>query len=277
MRIKQSTSFPHPVLAEHTGDYGNQKFVINLEIEEEPSAGAVFLIGSAAIDDSSIQELIETGLAKFGLMIHCQDTYLDQFVECPAGEIKLNLSGGRVRGTVHVRGVVIATQEVQRLKSENIDDEFPADARVVHQGDFIALTPELSFEAGLEKLVPLEAIFRLKRSEDTSEGQFQLEWDSESIEIYAHPDLYDVLHSLREQASMRDLLIPSLYLPVVMSTLDAMREEDDFANRRWYSVVSARCKAEGIDIKSIDDLAEAAQKLLDAPLGLLKTVAERVN
>lgn len=277
MRIKQSTSFPHPVLAEHTGDYWDRKFVINLEVEEEPSAGTVYLRGSAAIDDSSIQRMIETGRAKFGLMIHCQDTYLDRFVECSLGEIKLDLSGGRVRGTVYVRGVVIATQEVQRLESENIDDEFPPDARVVRQGDFIALTQELSFEAGLEKLVPLEAIFRLKRSEATPEGQFQLEWDSESIEIFAHPALYDVLHSLREQASMRGLLIPSLYLPVVMSTLDAMQDEDGFANRRWYSVVSARCKAEGIDIKSIDDLAEAAQKLLDAPLGLLRTVAERVN
>lgn len=277
MRVKQSTSFPHPILAEHTGDYGGREFVINLEIEEEPSAGAVSLSGSAAIDDSSIQRMIEKGQAKFGLMIHCQDTYLDQFVECSLGGIKLDLSGGRVRGTVYVRGVVIATQEVQRLESENIDDEFPSDARVVRQGDFIALTQELSFEAGLEKLVPLEAIFRLKRSESTPEGQFQLEWDSESIEIFAHPALYDVLHSLREQASMRDLLIPSLYLPVVMSTLDAMRDEEDFASRRWYSVVSARCKAEGIDIKNIDDLAEAAQKLLDAPLGLLRTVAERVN
>lgn len=276
MRIKQSTSFPHPVLAEHTGDYGERKFLINLEIEEEPNAGAIFLQGSAAIDDPSIQQLIEVGLAKFGLMIHCQDTYLDQFVECPIGEIKLNLSGGRVRGTVHVRGVVISTQEKQRLESEHIVDEFPADARVVDEGDFIALTQELSFEAGLEKLVPLESIFRLKKSEGAPEAQFQLGLDSESIEIHAHPDLYDVLHSLREQASMRDLLIPSLYLPVVMCTLDAMRG-DDFADKRWYSVVSARCNMEGIDIKNIDDLAGVAQRLLDAPMGLLKTVAERVN
>ncbi len=277
MRVKQSTSFPHPILAEHTGDYGDRTFIVNLEIEEEPGVGAVSLRGSATIDDSSVQRMIDTGKAKIGLMIHCQDTYLDQFVECPAGEIRLNLSGGRVRGTVHVRGVVLATQELLRLESENIDAEFPADSRLVHQGDFIALSQELSFEAGLEKLVPLESIFRLKRAEDTPEGQFRIKWDSEAIEIFAHPALYNVLHSLREQASMRDLLIPALYLPVVMSTLDAMREEEDFASRRWYSVVSARCKAEGIDIKNIDDLAEAAQRLLDAPLGLLKTVAERVN
>lgn len=276
MRIKTSTSFPYPVLSTHTGDYDDRTFSINLEIEEEPHVGAVFLRGSATIDDPSINDFIQTGVAKFGLMIHCQDTYLDQFVECPLEEIKLDMSGGRVRGTVHVRGVVISTQENLSLGSTHIVDEFPPDVRFAQEGSFIALTTELTFEAGLEKLAPLESIFRLKKSEDTPEGQFRLGLDSESVEIHAHPDLYNVIHNLREQASLRDLLIPSIYLPVVMSALDAMRE-DDFIEKRWHIIMSARCNAEGIDVKNIDDLAAVAQNLLASPMKVLKTVAERVN
>jgi len=275
MRVKPFTSFPHPVLAGYTGDYGDRIFSLLMEIEEEPDQGAVLLQGNAVIDDPTITLLIESGRAKLGLMIYCQDTYLDQLVECPLGEIKLNLSGGRVRGTVHVRGVVVVAQDGLTLDSKHIVDEFPLDARTARAGDFIALTEELSFEAGLEKLAPLESIFRLKKSDEIQEGQFQLNLDSESIEILAHPSLYDVLHSLREQATMKDLLLPSLYLPVVMSVLDAMRS-DEYADKRWHGVISARCNAEGIDVKNVE-LEAVAQKFLDTPMKWLKTVVERMN
>lgn len=275
MRVKPFTSFPHPILAGHTGDYGDRAFLLQLEIEEDPSQGAVLLQGKAVMDDPSITLLVESGKAKLGLMIHCQDTYLDQLMECHLGEIKLNLSGGRVRGTVHVRGVVVAAQDGLTLDSKHIVDEFPLDARTAQAGDFIALTEELSFEAGLEKLAPLESIFRLKKSAEIEEGQFQLGLDSESIEILAHPGLYDVLHSLREQAAMKDLLLPSLYLPVVMSVLDAMRS-GEYADKRWHSVMSARCNAEAIDVKNAE-LEVVAQKLLDTPMKWLKTVVGRMN
>lgn len=275
MRVKPFTSFPHPVLAGYTGDYGDRIFSLRMEVEEEPDQGAVFLQGSAVIDDPSVAKLVENGQAKFGLMIHCQDTYLDQLVECSLGAIKVDLSGGRVRGTVHVRGVIVAAQDGLALDSKHIVDEFPLDARTARAGDFIALTEELSFEAGLEKLAPLESIFRLKKSEEIKEGQFQLGLDSESIEILAHPNLYDVLHSLREQATMKDFLLPSLYLPVVMSALEAMRSSE-YTDKRWHNVISARCKAEGIDIKNVE-LEVAAQKLLDTPMKWLKTVVERVS
>lgn len=275
MRVKPFTSFPHPVLAGHTGDYGDRAFSLQLEIEEEPDQGAVSLQGNAVIDDPSITLLVESEKAKFGLMIYCQDTYLDQLVECPLGAIKLNFSGGRVRGTVHVRGVVVAAQDGLTLDSEHIVNEFPIDAKVARAGDFIALTEELSFEAGLEKLAPLESIFRLKKSDEIQESQFQLGLDSESIEILAHTTLYDVLYSLREQATMKDLLLPSLYLPVIMAVLDAMRS-GEYADKRWHGVMSARCNAEGIDVKNVE-LEVAAQKLLDTPMKWLKTVVERMN
>src|SRR5690606_17459299 len=146
------------------------------------------------------------------------------------------------------------------LESEQIDAEFPPDSKMVQKGNFIALTPELRFEAGLEKLAPLESIFRLKKSEGVREGHVEIDCDSEAIEILASPSLYDVLYNLR-QTSLKDLLLPALYLPVVMSVLDAMRQ-DDYADRRWYGVMLARCNAEGIDIHQ-GDLAASAQKLLD--------------
>lgn len=274
MRIKQSTSFPHPVLSASTGDYRDRIFQVELEVFESAGAGDVRLAGRMALNDPVILALVESGKASAGLMVTCQDTYVDRFEKCSIPDIDLRLPGGLLRGTVHVQGVVIATEDNLCLESDRIDAEFPPESRVVAQGDFIAVSEELNFEAGLEKLAPLESVFRLKRSESTPEGRFELGFDSEAIEIFAPPLLYDVLYNLR-QTAMKDLLLSAIYLPVVMSALDAMRD-GEYVDRRWCTVITSRCNSEQIDIKR-GDLATSAQKLLDGPLGSLKTVIDKVG
>ncbi len=275
MRIKPAASFPHPVLAESTGDYADRKFQLALAVQEDLNTGQAMLDGHMTMDDPSVSALIADGHARAGLMITCQDTYLDSFEEFQPGEIQFDLSGGKVRGSVIVRGVVVAAQDGLVLKSKSINSEFPPAARVVQLGDIIALTDELRFEAGLEKLAPLESIFRLKRHEDVAEGIFKIDLDSEAIEILVAPGLHGFLSLLREQP-LRDTLLSSLFLPVVMSVLEAMRGEEAYSDRRWHGVMSARCNAVGVDIKN-GDLADAAQQLLNAPLGSLQKVIERVS
>ncbi|WP_440225330.1 hypothetical protein ACQQ2N_08755 [Dokdonella sp. MW10] len=270
MRIRPDTSFPYPVLSDSTGDYGEKKFDLTLEIVETPSTARVILEGSMHLDDEALRRTIDTGKAKSGLMITCVGTYFDRFQECDLNDVRIDLAGGKVRGTVYVRGVLLATQNNVTLESESINAEFPAASRTVQKGDFLALTEEFRFEAGLEKLARLESIFRLKKVTDLPEGRFVSDFESEAIHILAPPSLYDTLYNLRANA-MKNLLLPALYLPVVMSALDAMRS-GNFDDRRWHVVMKARCDAAGIDVNG--DLAEAAQKLLDGPLGLLKPVVE---
>lgn len=275
MRIRPSSSFPHPVLAVSTGDYGDRAFHLTLSVQEDPESGHALLSGAMVVDDPSIQSLLEAGRATAGLMITCLDTYHDNFVRCQLGDVHVELSGGKVRGPVFVRGAVIATQDGVTLDSKWIDTEFPDVSKIVSAGDFIALTEELRFEAGLEKLAPLESIFHLKLHEDITEGAFRIDLESESIEILVASSLHGFLSLLRGQ-QMKDTLLSSLFLPVVMSVLEAMRDEDAYSDRRWYSVMTARCNAEEIDIKH-GDLADSAQKLLDCPLGSLQRVFERFS
>ena len=273
MRIKPAASFPHPVLSESTGDYGDRTFQLDLVVQEDPESGNAVLTGSMALDDSSIQDLLASGEAVSGLMITCLDTYLDTFQRQSLGEVRVDLSGGNVRGSVFVRGVVVAAKDTLTLGSEWIDHEFPARSKVVQSGDLIALTKEHRFEAGLEKLAPLESIFHLMLHDEVREGFFELNLDNEAIEILAASSLHGFLSLLRGQ-KMRDTMLSSLFLPVVMAVLDTMRGDEAYADRRWYSVMSARCNAEGIDFKN-GDIAEAAQRLLDAPLGSLQKLFAR--
>jgi hypothetical protein len=274
MRIKPSTSFPHPVLSKGTGDYGNRTFSASLEVEEKPAIGFAIIKGTIAQDDPAIQSLIDSGDACTGLMITCIGTYFDKFVELPIGAITVDLSGGLVRGAVYIRGAIIATKNNVVLLSEYIDKEFPEEARKVNAGDFIALTEERFFEAGLEKMASFESIFKLKRQEDVAEGEFEVGLDSESIEILVSPSFHQFLSLVRED-QMRDVLLSSLYLPVIMSVLDAMKN-GEHTDRRWHDVISSKCRAEGIDVKN-GDLSKSAQTLLNSPLMSLRSLLERMK
>ncbi|MGN6150614.1 MAG: hypothetical protein ACTHOH_01220, partial [Lysobacteraceae bacterium] len=235
MRIKPSSSFPHPVLSADTGDFLRGDFKIELSVQEEPELGRAVLIGAMSLDDPSMMALLKSGSAISGLMITCLETYLDEFHRCPVGDVRVDLSGGKVRGQVFVRGVVVAAADNIFMDSDSIDSEFPRDARIVQSGEVIALTPELRFEAGLEKLAALESVFHLKQHEDVAEGVFKVDLDGESIDILVAPELHRFLSLLR-QRKLKDTLLSSLFLPVVMIVLDAMRCDDFHAEKRWYGV-----------------------------------------
>lgn len=274
MLIKPSTGFAHPILAAHSSDYGNRQFEIILEVDELPTAGEARLTGRAIIDDDAVISLVRSGSAVFGLMCECPGTYFQQFSPVDLDGFVLDFKDGTLRGQVSIQGVIVAVSEKVELRSSSIVAEYPAHTRVTDAGDLLALTAIHTFEAGLEKLLPMESIFRLASEDSVKPGHFRLDLDSEAIVIRVHSSLYDTIYQLRG-TRLRDVLLPSLYLPVVMSVLDAMKA-GEFPDRRWNSVMTARCSSEGINIADAD-IAMAAQELLDGPMGLLKDVFKGVD
>ncbi|HDS1218636.1 TPA: hypothetical protein QEG05_000541 [Stenotrophomonas maltophilia] len=275
MRIKDSASFPYPVLSSLTKDYGTLSLKVELDIEENPDVGSLFLSGFLGVEDPQVLGLVQRGDASAGVMVTCRDTYYDQFHLTGLEKFRFDLSGGKLRGRTNIRAVVVAVTDGIELASPSISTEFPAVSRSANVGHIIASTEEFAYEVGLEKLAPLESIFHLKLHPDIPEGEFRLNLDGESIDILASAELHGMLSVVRN-SRIRDILLSSLYLPTLMSVLDAMREETQHEGRRWHTVMAARCSAEAIDLETCD-LAQAAQRLLDRPLRALGKVLEGVN
>lgn len=275
MRIKDSASFPHPVLSSRTLDYGALSLTVELDVEENPGAGRLFVNGTLGVDDTEVLELVRRGDANAGVMVTCRDTYYDHLHVTGLEQFRLDLSGGKLRGRTNIRAVVVAVTDGIGLASSFIDSEFPIESRFANAGDIIASSEEFAYEVGMEKLAPLESIFRLKLLPDIPDGEFQISLEGESIDILASTDLHGMLSIVRENRA-RDVLLSSLYLPTLMSVLGAMQEDGQYEGRRWHTVMAARCSAEGIDLETCD-LAQAAQRLLDGPLRALGKVIEGVS
>ena len=267
MLIRPSTTFAHPILSPHTEDYGDRTFDIILDVEESPDSGIIRIEGQCTLDDDSVRQLVDAGQATIGIVVECLETYYLRFFPAELTSFTLGFDQGELHGRVAVQAVVAASTDNVRLASESIAKDYPEHTRAVRAGDVVAVSTIHSFEAGLDKLLPMESIFHLVSSEQVEEGIIHVGLDNEAIRIEVHPKLYTTIYGLRG-TSMRDILLPSLFLPVVMTALDAMRG-GGYEAHRWHRVIDARCSHEGITIDAGTDLAFAGQKLLDAPLGLL--------
>jgi hypothetical protein len=270
MLIRPTTTFAYPVLSPHTEDYGDRSFDITLEVEESPDVGQVKLTGELILDDPSPRDLLASGEATLGVVVECLETYFQRFIPVPESGFTLEFGTGELRGRVAMQAVIIASGDDVELESQFIASDYPPHTRRISTGDVIAASAIHTFEAGLDKLLPMESIFLLVSSEGVANGIFEVGLDTEAIRIEVHPELYSTIYSIRGR-SLRDILLPSLFLPAVMNALDAMRS-GDYEAFRWHRVIAARCNNEGISLDANTDLALAAQRLLDAPLGSLRSV-----
>lgn len=275
MRIKDSARFPHPVLSSQTGDYGAHSLTVELDVEENPAAGQLFLNGLIRIDDVEVLDLVRRGGASAGVMVTCRDTYYDHLHLTGLEPFRIDLSGGKLRGRTNIRAVIVVVADGIGLSSSFIDSEFPEESRIVNVGDIIATSEEFAYEVGLEKLAPLESIFRLKLLPEIPAGEFQISLEGESIDILASAELHGMLSIMRDNRA-RDVLLSSLYLPTLMSVLEAMKEDGQYEGQRWHTVMAARCRAEEIYLDTCD-LVQAAQRLLDRPLQTLGKVIEGMS
>lgn len=273
MRIRETTSFPHPVLSPFTSDYKKGEFSLEMDdVQESPDDGEVVLQGRILLREPGLECQLQESKIQSGLMITCLDTYLDQWHPLEPGAFRLVLGKGAVRGVVHLQALLVATSDIS-LPGNGLVDGFTSYSREVSAGSPVALSLEHQLEVGQEKLAKMESIFSLSPDESMDTHMFEVDTDCEAIHIRAGASLFGDIQNLRKTTS-RNVLLSALYLPVLMEVLDVMRS-GEFAERRWHQVLRAKCNATGIVVEqNTDNLAGIAQQLLNSPLGLLLEAVE---
>lgn len=275
VRIRKNASFPHPVLSEDSSDYLDSSFTLDVTISEQASSSSIQLVTNLSLDEPGISSLYEQNKVVIALMINCLETFYDEFIEVPFGEYKHNFKDGALRGKTYVRAVITNREKVS-LKSPRLNKEFQDVNLEINAGQILALSEEYSFVAGFEKLAPMSSILSLVKYPSMEEGIFNIDIEGETIKINVGSETYASIYNIRKIPNIRQLLIPSLFLPVVITALDFMRD-DTFSSRRWFSILKAKCENLGITIDCSTDLTVEAQKILNQPLGELHKVVEGLS
>ena len=275
MRISDETRYPHPVLAQDTGDFTVGEFDMKFMLSEYLATGALSIQHEATLTEEGIRELVESGKASMGCIVRCADTYHNELRELAWPTGRTDFSAGALLNRVSLRPVVWLKKNLSGWNPGTIHPEFspPVD---LAGGDIIAIGAEHIISVGQAKLAPIESIFELDRSPDIPEGKLQVELERDRITILAGERTHENIMLLREQKAGKPIVMNAVYLPAVMEVLDALQSgADQYEQWRWCAPFMARCDARGVDPKKDTSIFESAQKLLDSPAsGLEQLVAE---
>lgn len=276
MKLNDALRFPHPVLgAEPGGDYLEGQILTSVTVKENPEAGEVEIIGNLDVTHPGMRALIESGSVRSVLTVSCLDTYFVAHYPISLGDFRVDIDNGRLRGTVVARTVLeVAASEIS-LPAHALHSEFNRDHLVVGRGDLAGIGDEYRFEAGLDKLVPLESVFRLIKNPAIDEPRFELITEEQAVQIAVSPALYDQISNMRNSTGSRNILLSSLYLPCLIELL-SLAHSDPSPELRWYQAIESRCKQLGIELDG-RDLATKAQRLLGNPLGTLYQAVEGLH
>lgn len=274
MKLSDDAHFPHPVLTAEPVDYTTATITWSLSGKEAINSGAVQLTGEIEIGHPDFVTLIADGALALGLQVVCLGTYYNRFMPLPGlGNFGVTIEAGQLLGDVSVRPIIYANAKTP-MPWTGVHTEFGKSPFEIQPGDVAGFGDEARFFVGLEKLAPLESIFVLKRNDEMRDPKFALETQGQVVEINVSAELFETIEAIRGSQA-RDILLPSLYTAAIMELL-AAAHEDPQGDKRWFRVLTTRCEYMGIQLNG-RDLASAAQKLLGNPMGVIRSVFERIQ
>lgn len=274
MKLRESFRFPYPVLNETSSDYLADTIDLDLLVQEHPSSGEMKISYKLRIDSETIKRELSSENSRAYLSVVCRDAYYNEFFELPSNEGSIEITGGNLYGRVDVRAVVVRTI-AGCFEASGLPEEYTSSKFLVDAGAVIAWTQPQAFNVGLEKLAPMESIFKLSLDNDLAPGTYDISYDDEYVTIRAPQDLLTTISAMRTSSYAKPVVLNSVYFPAVMAVLEAFKNEGEFAERRWYRVIEAKADLIGVD-PTATPLA-AAQGLLKAPAARLTAFMEKAE
>lgn len=274
MKIKESTSYPHPVLAPWSDDISGASFDTKIAFRLDENINQVTLHCDVALEHPEIQNLIDSGRATFGCFIKCQETGLRRLqpLGFPIGSQQF--ASGALLGRVQLRPMVWTTSKVAAYNPSGVHAEFAGNMDI-DAGQILALDDEQVIEVTRPALPPLESIFKIQSSDSVPPGAFEIDTEVDRITVFMSKQTYQLIQELRNESdSTRVVLMNALYVPVVIEVLDQLRAGTaQFDQYRWLHPFRARCEEADVDISN-PDLLNDAQKLLQRPFASLCQLIE---
>ena len=277
MKINNQLRFPHPVLSPFTEDFGESSIALEIVVEEVPSTSALTLRCTLQCEHSQLNTLRERDLVHCYANVVCLETYFNEFFPLSKSETSIEIEPGLLRGLTRVRPICIAAADVDVGEWDDVHAEFSKESCRIPKSGIIAIGEEFRLDVGLDKLRPMESIFRLAKKDTLEEGEVAVDIETQYIRINASPELYSTITELRNLPATRDVLLNSVYLAATLEVLALIGDDPQMLEDKWwFRVFRARCTQLGLDPENID-LLYGTQLLLNRPLQRLQRLKEIVE
>lgn len=182
MKISESSSYPHPVLAPWSSDIGDANFHVDLVLRENGEAQEIDIHCEATLDQPDIRALIESGDAAFGCFVTCVATGFRRLQPFgfPSGQHQF--APGALLGRVQLRPMVWAVRPISGYTPAGAHIEFGG-AHDIQAGQILALDEEQKVDVLRPPLPTIESIFELISSTELGNGDFEVDLSGDRIRL----------------------------------------------------------------------------------------------
>lgn len=264
MKLNDKMRYPYPVLSEYSDDYVSSKFHADFA-QCMTKDDYIKIDSNILLDNEDLKSLVFEQKASVGFFLICRRTYFNYLQKASLGKCESYFKKTQFFGEVKIRPLVWTLADIVDFDSELINKEFGG-AVTISKGSVIAMGPEFSFSVDQNKYKPFDSIFELSQNESLAEGEFEVDPERERITILATKKTCDSFFKMRNTETGRDLLIGTVYMPVVIEVISRIQLGDDMQNYKWFRVFKGKCDDLGINLfDTSQSCIKIAQKLLKYP------------
>jgi hypothetical protein len=275
MKISETTSYPHPILAPWSSDISGSTFSTELMLREDGPTQQIDIHCEVSLDQPDLIALIENGDAAFGCFITCISTGFRRMQRFGFPSGSHQFAPGALLGRVQLRPMIWALRPIKTWHPSGAHSEF-GNGQDIEPGQILALDDEQRVDVLRPPLPSIESIFEIFSSAEVTEGEFDIEMSGDRINIYMGETTYSLVQGLRQtDDSTRSVVMNALFAPVVMEVLHHVAAgQEQYSSCRWFEPFRKRSELLDVDLKAPSLLTDA-QLLLGHPFkGLWRLVGE---
>lgn len=275
MRISESTSYPHPILAPWSSDISGAEFSTEIKYLDNEKSNRLSIHCTVKLDQSDLLNLISDGSALFGCFIKCQETGFRRLLRIGFPTGGHDFAPGALLGRVQIRPMVWSVRPISGFRPAGTHPEFTS-AFDLQPGQILALDEEQTIHVTRAPLPPIESIFEIGSSDELPESRFEIDTEADRIKVKMGMTTYKLVQELRQTTDdTRAVVMNSLYVPVLMEVLTrvAQGRPEAFEEYRWFTPFKFRCDLAGVDLSKLDAFNDA-QRILSDPFMLLNKLAQ---
>jgi hypothetical protein len=276
MKNSRPKSLPHPVLSPFSDDVSPNIFIFDCQPENISCDIAHWLIcGEIKHENPEITNLVESGIADYGIHVECPRTFLRKWFVSKTPKITLELSAGDIWGKVELSAFCLAQKEIKKFSLSGQHKDYGKTEFQIRTGDILAFAPTVEFDAFLDidPIRKISSILDIQKSKTRQTGPALINFEAKHIEVELPQRDYQAYIELRSDASLRGLLASNVVFPAILQAINHLHSleeeqlEEDKQRFNWCRSLKAKLEKEGIKPEfTPEQIFESTQKILREPI-----------
>ena len=272
MQIKPR-SYPHPVLSHFGDDIVNSVFQPVVTVKGNKNAYAFDSVFKT--NNADLITLIEQKKARYAVHIECLQTRYRSIFTSEKEKFSFEIAAGMLDGRVEVCSFILAAKPIEKYRNELFHPDYAKLTFRVRKGDTLAVGHDREFpaEKKSDPLRKVPSIFSIVPSDDAEATGMDVDLSGAKVVVTLTRKNYDAYNSLKADQSLQPMLCAVIIVPALVAVIEEIRDAasekglDDYAERRWFMVVSRRLRERGIDPYNADTFVDSSLRIAHELVG----------